>query len=261
MKVVVVGGTGLIGSKLVNRLRRHGHHAVPAALDTGVNTLTGVGLADAVQGAAVVVDVSDSPASEHAAALEFFETSTRNLLDAAAAAGVGHHVAVSIVGTDRLAAGGYFRAKAAQEKLITTSAIPYSIVRATQFFELCPSIADAATEGDTVRLAGVLIQPVAADDVAAAVYRVAVGEPCNGILEVAGPLWFRLDDLVRRVLSARDDPRQVVADPQARFFGAEIYERTLLPDDDAEVTATRFDDWLAQSEVEHCPTDPTPSRR
>ena len=213
MNLVVIGGSGLIGSKLVTKLRDHGHDAVPASPNTGVNTLTGEGLADALQGAAVVVDVSNSPSFEDAAVLEFFETSTRNLLDAEAAVGVGHHAALSIVGNDRLPDSGYMRAKVAQEKLIRGSSIPYSIVHATQFFEFIGRIADDATDGDTVRLPPVLFQPIAADDVAAAVGRVAVGEPLNGVVEVAGPEQFRFDDFIRRGLAARHDPRQVVGDP------------------------------------------------
>ncbi len=207
MKVVVIGGTGLIGSKLVTKLVEHGHEAVPAAPNTGVNTLTGEGLAEALAGADVVVDVSNSPSFEDVAVMQFFETSTRNILDAEAAAGVGHHVALSVVGTERLSESGYFRAKTAQEKLIKSSAIPYSIVHATQFFEFLKSIADAATEGDTVRLAPVFIQPMAADDVAVAVDKVAVAAPINGTVEVAGPERFRLDEVVARRLRALDDPR------------------------------------------------------
>ena len=194
----------------------------------------------------MVVDVSNSPSFEDAAVLEFFETSTRNLLAAEAAAGVGHHVALSVVGTERLSESGYFRAKIAQEKLIKESSIPYSIVHATQFFEFVKSIAEAATDGNTVRLAPVLIQPMAADDVAGAVGRVAVGSPVNGTVEVAGPEQFRLDELVRRGLSARNDPREVIADPHARYFGAELSERTLVPGDDAILGETRFEDWLSQ---------------
>jgi uncharacterized protein YbjT (DUF2867 family) len=245
MKVVVIGGSGLIGSKLVIKLRELGHEAVAASPNSGVNTLTGEGLAEALQGASVVVDVSNSPSFDDAAVLEFFETSTRNLLAAEAVAGVGHHVALSVVGTDRLPESGYFRAKMAQEKLIENSSIPYSIVRATQFFEFITSIAQAGTEGDAVRLAPVLIQPMAAEDVAAAVGRVSVGSPVKGIVEVAGPEQFRLDELIRRALSARHDPRQVITDPQARYFGAELGERTLLPDGDALLAETRFEDWLS----------------
>jgi uncharacterized protein YbjT (DUF2867 family) len=245
MKIVVIGGTGLIGSKLVSKLGEHGHEAVAASLDTGVNTLTGEGLDAALDGAAVVVDVSNSPSFEDAAVLEFFETSTRNVLSSEAAAGVGHHVALSVVGIDRLPESGYFRAKVAQEALIERSGQPYSIVRATQFFEFMKNIAQSATDGDTVRLAHVLIQPMAADDVAAAVGQVAVGAPRNGILEVAGPEQFRLDELVRRTLSARHDPRTVVTDPSARYFGAVLGERSLVPEGDAQLASTRFEDWLA----------------
>jgi uncharacterized protein YbjT (DUF2867 family) len=247
MKIVVIGGTGLIGSKLVEKLREHGHEAVPASPDSGVNTLTGEGLAEVLEGAQVVVDVSNSPSFEDEAVLAFFETSTRNLLKAESAAGVGHHVALSVVGTDRLSESGYFRAKIAQEKLIAGSPIPYSIVHATQFFEFFKSIADAATDGDTVRLAPVLIQPMAAEDVAAAVGRTAVGSPLNGIVEVAGPEQFRLDEFIRRGLEARDDPRSVIADPDARYFGARLNERTLVPGDDAGLAETHFEDWLSQS--------------
>jgi uncharacterized protein YbjT (DUF2867 family) len=242
MKIVVIGGSGLIGSKLVTKLRDHGHDAVPASPNSGVNTLTGEGLADALQGAAVVVDVSNSPSFEDAAVLEFFETSTRNLLDAEAAASVGHHVALSVVGTDRLPGSGYMRAKIAQEKLIEASSIPYSIIHATQFFEFVGRIADEATDGGTVRLPSVLIQPMAADDVVTAVARAAVGEPVNGIVEVAGPEQFRFDDFIRRGLSARHDPRQVIADPGARYFGAVLGEHTLVAGDGAELGETRFDD-------------------
>jgi uncharacterized protein YbjT (DUF2867 family) len=244
VKIVVVGGTGLIGSKVVARLREHGHEAVSASPDSGVDTLTGAGLSDVLDGAVAVVDVTNSRSFEEAAALEFFETSTRNLLAAEAAAGVGHHVALSVVGTERLSANGYFRAKAAQEQLIGQSTIPYSIVHATQFFEFLKAIAGSATEGDTIRVAPVLIQPMAADDIAAAVSRVTVGPPLNGIVEIAGPEQFRFDELVRRYLAAHEDSRQVVTDPQALYFGYELAERTLIPGDDASLGATRFDDWL-----------------
>ena len=244
MKVVVIGGTGLVGSKVVARLNEHGHEAVAAAPDTGVNTITGEGLTEALQGADVVVDVSNSPSFEDRAVLEFFETSTRNLLAAEAEAGVKHHVALSVVGTPRLQESGYFRGKAAQEKLITESQIPYTIVHATQFFEFVKAIAGAATDGNTVRLAPVLIQPMASDDVAKAVGRTAVSEPANGVLEYAGPEEFRLDDLVRRALTARKDPREVVADGSAKYFNADLGERTLLPEPGAYKFETRFDDWL-----------------
>ena len=233
MKIVIIGGTGLIGSKVVTNLRSRGHEAVPAAPNTGVNTLTGQGLSAAVAGAHVVVDVSNSPSFENEAVLNFFTTSTRNILAAEAVAGVKHHVALSVVGTDRLSESGYFRAKMAQERLITESSIPYSIVRATQFFEFIKSIVDGATVGDTVRLASVLFQPIAADDVADTVASVAVGPPVNGIVEVAGPREFRLDALVRDDLRARHDPRKVVTDPDARYFGARLNERSLVPDENA----------------------------
>jgi len=246
MKIVVIGGTGLIGSKVVTRLRQEGYDVVAASPDSGVNTLTGAGLAEALKGASVVVDVSNSPSIEDAAALAFFERSTGNLLAAEAKAEVRHHVALSVVGTDRLLQSGYFRAKLAQEKLIQASSIPYTIVHATQFFEFVKSIAAAATDGNRVRLAPVLIQPMAADDVAAAVARVAVGKPVNAIVEVAGPEQFRLTEMIRQGLSARKDPREVVEDPHARYFGVELTERTLVPDDDARLGATRFKDWLSQ---------------
>jgi uncharacterized protein YbjT (DUF2867 family) len=249
MKIVVIGGSGLIGSKLVTRLDEHGHEAVAASPDSGVNTLTGDGLAEALDGATVVVDVSNSPSFEDAAVLEFFETSTRNLLAAEAAAGVEHHVALSVVGTERLSESGYFRAKISQEKLIRDSSIPYSIVHATQFFEFIESIAAAATDGNTVRLAPVLIQPMAADDVARAVGQVSAGSPVNGIVEVAGPEQFRLDEFIRRGLTARNDPRKVIADPDARYFGAQLSERTLVPGDDVRLGDTRFEDWLRQPAI------------
>lgn len=249
MKIVVIGGTGLIGSKLIKKLREHGHDAVSASPDSGVNTLTGKGLAEVLLGAAVVVDVSNSPSFEDAAVLNFFETSTRNLLAAEMSAGVGHHVALSVVGTERLLESGYFRAKIAQEKLIAASPVPYSIVHATQFFEFVKSIAAAATTDNTVRLAPVLIRPMAADDVASAVGRIAVGPPVNGIVEVAGPEEWRLDELIRHGLAARRDPRQVVSDPGARYFGAQLQERTLLPGGKVSVGGARFEDWLRQTAV------------
>ena len=246
MKIVVIGGTGLIGSKLVANLVAQGHDAVPASPDTGVNTLTGEGLAEALTGADVVVDVSNSPSCEDTAVLEFFETSTRNILDAEAAAGVGHHVALSVVGTERLAESGYLRAKIAQEKLIKNSSIPYTIVHATQFFEFATRIADEATDGDTVRVPPVLIQPMAADDVAAAVCDVTLAAPLNTTIEIAGPEPLRFEDFVRQGLRSAGDQRVVVADPQARYFGARLSERTLVPGDGAQLSATRFDDWLSQ---------------
>ncbi|MGW1887010.1 SDR family oxidoreductase [Streptomyces sp. NPDC001970] len=248
MKVVVIGGTGLIGSKLVVKLNERGHEAVAAAPNTGVNTLTGEGLAEVLQGAEVVVDVSNAPSWEDDAVMNFFRTSTANLLKAEAEAGVTHHVALSVVGTDRLQESGYFRAKQAQEELIKTSGIPYSIVHATQFFEFVKGIADAATEGDTVRLAPVKFQPIYSDDVAAAVGRTAVGAPANGVVEVAGPDTFQLDELIRKGLAAKNDPRTVVTDPHARYYGAELEETTLVPGPGAHLAETRFTDWLAQKQ-------------
>ncbi|MGZ3333432.1 MAG: SDR family oxidoreductase [Gemmatimonadaceae bacterium] len=245
MKIVIIGGTGLIGSKVVRKLRDQGNEAVAASPNTGVNTLTGEGLAEVLKGADVVVDVSNSPSFEDTAVLNFFRTSTINLLEAEAAAGVRHHVALSVVGTDRLSESGYMRAKIAQEKLIEQSSIPYSIVHATQFFEFIKGIADGGTVGDTVRLAPVLIQPMAAEDVATEVAKVAVGAPLNRIVEVGGPEQFRLDEIVRRYLAAREDPRSVIADPHARYYGAELGERTLVPDNSATVGEIRFEDWLS----------------
>jgi uncharacterized protein YbjT (DUF2867 family) len=246
MKIVVIGGSGLIGSKLVRKLDEHRHEAIAASLDTGVNTLTGEGLDEAIEGAAVVVDVSNAPVWEDAAVMEFFTTSTGNVLTAEAAAGVAHHVALSVVGTERMTESGYFRAKLAQEQLIAESAIPYSLVRATQFYEFVERIAGDATDGNTVRLPPALIQPMSADDVASGVGRVAVGAPLNGIVEIAGPEQFRLDELIRDVLTARRDPREVATDPQARYFGINPTERTLLPGADARLAETRFSDWLEQ---------------
>jgi uncharacterized protein YbjT (DUF2867 family) len=249
MKIVVIGGTGLIGSKLVEKLRDHGHDPLPAAPNTGVDTITGEGLAEALVGAKVVVDVSNAPAWDDEAVMKFFQTSTGNLLAAEATAGVEHHVALSVVGTDRLTESGYFRAKVAQEKLIRESTIPYSIIHATQFFEFITRIADSATDGNTVRLPPALIQPMAADDVASAVGRVAVGPPLSGVVEVGGPETFRLDELVRALLAAQGDPREVVADPQARYFGIVPGERTLLPEDDAQIGETSLESWLRESGV------------
>jgi uncharacterized protein YbjT (DUF2867 family) len=250
MKIVVIGGTGLIGSKVVALLTESGHEAVAASPRLGVNTITGEGLAAALDGASVVVDVSNAPSFEDQAVLEFFQTSTRNLLAAEAAAGVGHHLALSVVGTERLGESGYFRGKIAQEALIRDSGIPYSIVHATQFFEFIPGIADDATDGATVRLPPALFQPMAADDVARAVVKVALGSPVNGIVEVAGPEQFRLDDLIRQTLGARHDPRDVVTDPHARYFGAELHVRTLVPSDGALLSETRFEDWLSHAAIQ-----------
>lgn len=247
MKIVVIGGTGLIGSKLVAKLRDQGHEVTAASPNSGVNTLTGEGLTDALTGSEVVVDVSNSPSFEDAAVMNFFETSTRNLLAAEAAKGVRHHVALSVVGTERLQESGYFRAKIAQEKLIKASAIPYSIIHATQFFEFVKSIAAEATTGNIVRLSPALIQPMAADDVASAVGRTSVGSPINDVLEIAGPEQFGLDELIRKGLAAKGDTREVITDPEARYFGAVLQERTLLPGDGATIFTTRFEDWLTQS--------------
>lgn len=246
MKIVVIGGSGLIGSKLVPKLRAQGHEAVPASPDSGVNTLTGKGLAEALKGASVVVDVSNSPDWEDAAVLNFFETSTRNLLTYESAAGVKHHVALSVVRTDRLSQSGYFRAKIAQEKLIKEGSIPYSIVHATQFFEFLKGLADISMDGGKVHLPPVLFQPMAADDVAAGVATVALASPVNGLVEIAGPEQFRVDELVRRRLATLNDSREVVADPEARYAGAKLDERTLLPGKNARLGETRFETWLTQ---------------
>jgi uncharacterized protein YbjT (DUF2867 family) len=250
MKIVVIGGTGLIGSKLVNKVREHGHEAIAAAPNTGVNTVTGEGLAEVLKGASVVVDVSNSPSWEDAAVMKFFETSTRNLLSYEAAAGVGHHVALSVVGTDRLSESGYFRAKIAQEKLIKESSIPYSIVQATQFFEFLKGLADISVVGGNVHLPHVLFQPMAADDVASGVCRVAIGQPVNGTVEIAGPEQFRVDELVRRRLAPLKDSREVIADPKALYSGARLSERTLLPGNNARLGETHFENWLTQSAAE-----------
>ena len=246
MKIVVIGGTGLIGSKLVALLAADGHDAVAASPGTGVNTLTGDGLADVLTGADVVVDVSNSPSFEAATVLEFFTTSTRNLLAAETLAGVRHHVALSVVGTQRLPESGYFRAKIAQEQLIESSPVPFSLVHATQFFEFLAGIVDSATDGSTVRLAPVLIQPMAADDVAAALRDVAVGVPTNARVDIAGPERFRLDDLGRRFLAARDDAREVVTDLTAPYFGAVLEEDTLVPLGEATLGSTHLQDWAAR---------------
>lgn len=246
MKIVVIGGTGLVGSKLVPELSEHGHEAVPAAPSTGVNTLTGEGLAEVLEGAAVVVDVSNAPSFDDEQVMEFFRTSTTNLLEYSRKAGVGHYVALSVVGTERLLESGYFRAKIVQEKLIRDSGRPYSIVYATQFFEFVKTIADFSTVEGKVRLPSALIQPMLSDDVAAAVGRVAVGEPLNGIREVAGPEQFRLDELVRKGLAAMGDPREVVTEEQAPYYGMVLSERTLVPGPDAQLGDITFDQWLAQ---------------
>ena len=246
MKIVVIGGSGLIGTKLVNKLRQDGHEVVAASPNSGVNTITGEGLAEALAGAQVVVDVANSPSFEDQAALEFFETSGRNLLAAEAAAGVRHHVALSVVGADRLADSGYLRAKLAQERLIKASKIPFTIVRSTQFFEFMSGIAQAATTGQTVRLSPALLQPIASDDVATALAEVTVGAPANNTIELAGPERLGLDELVRRFLGAMKDARQVVADVHARYFGAELNDQSLTPGDSPRVGGTRFADWLSR---------------
>ena len=244
MKIVVIGGSGLIGSKLVQKLRDHGQEVIAASPASGVNSITGEGLAEALKGASVAVDVTNSPSWEDSAVLKFFETSTRNLLKYEVAAGVGHHVALSVVGTERLLESGFFRAKLAQETLIKDSATPYTIVRATQFFEFVGKIADMSTEGNTVRLPPALIQPMAADDVAGALVGVAMSSPVNGTIEIGGPEQFRLDDLIRRDLAARKDPREVISDPRGRYYGIAVSERALVPNDDARLGRTRFEDWL-----------------
>lgn len=247
MKIVVIGGTGLIGSKLVQKLREHGHEALAASPNTGINSITGDGLADALKGASVVVDVTNSPSWEDAAVLKFFETSTRNLLSYGASAGVKHHVALSVVGTERLLASGFFRAKLAQENLIKASKVPYTIVRATQFFEFVKKIADYSTEGNTVRLPPALIQPMAADDVASAVAKFATNPPVNGTVEVGGPEIFHLDEVARRDLAACHDPRDVVSDPNGLYYGINVSERALIPDNGARLGETHFETWLAES--------------
>jgi uncharacterized protein YbjT (DUF2867 family) len=258
MKIVVIGGTGLIGSKLVPKLRELGHEAIAASPSSGLNSLTGEGLAEVLQGASVVVDVSNSPLWEDAAVLNFFETSTRNLLTNEAAAGVGHHVALSVVGTQRLSESGYFRAKIAQEKLITESSIPYSIVQATQFFEFLKGLPDISMVAGKVHLPPVLFQPMSADDVATAVARIAVGPPVNGAVEIGGPEQFHLDELVRRHLAHLGDPREVIADPNALYSGARVNDRTLVPGNDARLGETRYETWLNQStgQTSHAKSQP-----
>lgn len=247
MKIVVIGGTGLIGSKLVSKLREQGHEAVAAAPNTGVNTLTGEGLAEALKGASVVVDVTNSPSWEDAAVMNFFVTSTRNLLAQEAIAGVKHHVALSVVGTQRLEESGYFRAKIAQEKIITESAVPHTIVHATQFFEFLKGLADISMVGDKVHVPPVLFQPMAADDVASALAKVAVGSPLHRTVEIGGPERFRIDELVRRRLASLNDPREVVADPEALYSGAKINDATLIPGEQALLGEITFEQWLTQS--------------
>ena len=247
MKIVVIGGTGLIGSKLVENLRNDGQEPLAAAPNTGVNSITGEGLAEALEGAHVVVDVANAPAWEDQAVLDFFETSSRNLLAAESAAGVGHHVALSVVGADGLPDSGYLRAKVAQEQLVKAGPIPFTIVRATQFFEFIGRIADSGTDGNTVRVSPALFQPLSADDVASTLADVAVGAPLNDTVELAGPDALPLDEFARRLLNATDDPREVTADVHARYFGAELDDRSLTPGNDARIGPTRFEDWLSQS--------------
>ncbi len=247
MKIVVIGGTGLIGSKLVEKLRNDGQEPLAAAPNTGVNSITGEGLAEALEGAHVVVDVANAPAWEDQAVLDFFETSSRNLLAAESAAGVGHHVALSVVGADGLPDSGYLRAKVAQEQLVKAGPIPFTIVRATQFFEFIGRIADSGTDGNTVRVSPALFQPLSADDVASTLADVAVGAPLNDTVELAGPDALPLDEFARRLLNATDDPREVTADVHARYFGAELDDRSLTPGNDARIGPTRFEDWLSQS--------------
>lgn len=249
MKIVVIGGTGLIGSKLVGRLRSGGHDAVAASPDTGVNTITGEGLADVLAGAEAVVDVSNAPMSDDSEVLEFFQTSSRNLLAAETTAGVRHHVALSIVGADRLPQSGYLRAKVAQEEIVKAGPVPYTILRATQFFEFIGGIADSSAVGDTIHLPPVYVQPESADDVAEALAEIALGKPVNGTVELGGPEQFRLDELARRVLGAKNDSRRVTADRHARYFGAELEDRSLTPGAGARIAATRFEDWLNHSTV------------
>lgn len=251
MKIVVIGGSGLIGAKVVKNLRQQGHEVVAASPSSGVNTITGKGLAEALAGAQVVVDVANAPSWEDKAVLEFFETSGRNLLAAEAVAGVGHHIALSVVGTDRLLASGYFRAKMAQEKLIKASPVPYTIVRATQFFEFVGSIAQTATDGQSVRLPPALMQPIVSDDVAAALAEIAVEQPLNATVELAGPEPIRMDELVRLFLSANRDARKVVTDVHAGYYGIEVNDQSLTPGNNPRLGPTRFEDWLSRGQAHH----------
>lgn len=247
IKIVVIGGSGLIGTKLVNNLRRQGREVVAASPSTGVNTITAEGLANALRGAQVIVDVANAPSWDDKAVLEFFETSGRNLLAAEATAGVKHHVALSVVGTDRLLASGYFRAKMAQENLIKASRIPYTIVRATQFFEFVPSIVQLATSGATVRLPPALMQPIVSDDVAAALADVALGEPMNGLLEIAGPEQIRQNELAQQFLSAAGDARKVIADTNALYYGIKVNDESLVPGPNPRLGSTHFAEWLRRT--------------
>jgi uncharacterized protein YbjT (DUF2867 family) len=251
MRVVVIGGSGLIGKKLVNKLRENGQDVVAASPASGVNTLTGLGLAEALAGAQVVVDVTNSPSFEEKAALEFFETSNRNLLAAEAAAGVGHHLALSVVGDDRLSKVGYFRAKRAQEKLIRDSGVPHTILRSTQFFEFISAIIESGADGDVIRVSPALLQPIASDEVAVALADLAVGPPVHGTTEIAGPQQFPLDELARKVLAASEDRRQVIADVHAGYFGVEVDDRSLTPGDHPRLGRIHLKDWLGHSSPQH----------
>jgi uncharacterized protein YbjT (DUF2867 family) len=247
MKIVVIGGTGLIGSKLVEKLREAGHKPLAGSPDTGVNTLTGEGLTEVLEGAQVVVDVSNAPARDDAEVMDFFQTSSRNLLAAETTAGVTHHVVLSVVGADRLPESGYLRAKIAQEEAVTEGFVPHTILRASQFFEFIGRLADASSNGETIHLAPALVQPESADDVAATLADIAVSQPANGIVELGGPEQFRLDELARRVLRANNDVRLVETDVHARYFGAELDDQSLTPGPNARIAPTRFEDWLSQS--------------
>jgi len=255
MKIVVIGGTGLIGTKLVNNLRQRGHDVVAASPSSGVNTFTGEGLAEVLKGAQVVVDLANAPSWEDKAVLEFFQTAGRNLLAAETKAGVGHHIALSIVGADRSPESGYLRAKVAQENVIKTSKVPFTIIRSTQFFEFVKGIAQSATEGQTVRLSPGMMQPIAADDVAAAVTDVALAKPANGILTIAGPEPIRMNEFVKRFLAATGDARKVVSDPHAKYFGAESNDQSLVPGpgDNPRLGPTHYDDWLQRSAAQKAP--------
>ena len=247
MKIVIIGGTGLIGSKTVERLRKQGHEVIAASPNTGINTITGEGLAAALAGAEVVIDLANSPSFEDKAVLEFFETSGRNLIAAEKAAGVKHHIALSVVGTERLQESGYFRGKLAQEKLIKASPIPYTIVHSTQFMEFLGGIAHSGTAGDAVRLSPASVQPIASDDVADTMAEVAVSAPVNGTIEIAGPVRYRLSDLVAEYLKASNDPRKVEADPQARYFGALIDDNSLVSNNNPHLGTITFEQWFAQN--------------
>lgn len=251
MKIVVIGGTGLIGSKTVERLRRNGHEVLSASPNNGVNTITGEGLSEALAGSQVVLDLANSPSFEDKAVLDFFEISGRNLLAAEKAAGIKHHIALSVVGAERLPASGYLRAKMAQERLIRESGIPYTIVHSTQFFEFLGGIAQSASVGNTIPLSSAYFQPIASDDVADIMAEVALTAPINGVMEIAGPEPFRMSDLVARFLKDTKDIRTVVADPRARYFGTELEDRSLLPGDHARIGVKRFEDWFARAPLQH----------